>query len=125
MGSALDTSQGALLAVLACAGGGRLGGDVVMVAAGVRLRERKVVRVGDVAVVDQPADDTGPRTVSVYLFGEGRKFLLYAVTPPADLHLERDPAEWFGVVSMTLLNALAKRDPALRDSLCGAAAPPQ
>jgi len=124
MSSELDNSQGALLAVLACAAVERLGGEVIMVAADDRVRELKVVRVGDVAVVEQPADDTGPRTVSVYLLGERRKFLLYAVTPPADLTLARDP-DWFNLVTATLTGALAKRDPALRASLSTAAAPLQ
>jgi len=129
MNSELHTSQARLLGVLALAAVERLGGDgVLFAAADDRLRECKVVRVGDIAVVDQPADDSGPRTVSVYLIGEGAKFLLYSLqwhSAAPDLHLARDPRDWFGVVSMTLLDALAKSDPALRASLRACAAPPQ
>src|SRR5262245_29499867 len=139
MSSELDPSQGRLLGVLAVTVAERLGGDALLVDGDDRaLRKLRVVRVGDFAVVDQPADDSGPRCINVYLV-EGERAvridpsrLLYSLawphkaTPPdLHLHLVRDPRDWFDAVSLTLLNELAKHDSTFHDQLHACFSPPQ
>jgi hypothetical protein len=100
-----------------------------------------MARVGDVVLLDHPADITGPRSISAYLVevqdftaaalvGEGRKFKLdpqrlldslqwkHNAAPP-DLHLQvvRDPALWLDFVGATLFDALDKHDSRLFDAL--------
>jgi hypothetical protein len=90
------------------------------VAAGVA---QHVARVDDLALIDHPADQSGPRSINCYLVevedytpallgGEGKKFkidprrLLYSLQwlhngmpPDFNLQLVRDPALWFNFVA--------------------------
>jgi hypothetical protein len=91
-----------------------------------------MLRVGDVALVDLPASDSGPRCINCYSVEVdgfdaigGYKFkldpqcLLYSLqwlhngTPP-DLHLalaQELPAQWVNASNLTLLSALRRGAP--------------
>jgi hypothetical protein len=100
-----------------------------------------MARVGDVVLLDHPAETTGPRSINCYLVevlyftaaapsGTSREFkivperLLYSLrwkhngTPP-DLRLQlvRDPRLWFDAVSLALLADLSKHAPELPERL--------
>ena len=70
--SELHPAQGRLLGVLTLAAVERLGGAALLVDADNHLRKLKIVRVNDVVLIDQPADDAGPRCINCYLV-EGEK----------------------------------------------------
>ena len=91
--SELHPAQGRLLGVLTLAAVERLGGAALLVDADNHLRELKIVRVNDVVLIDQPADDAGPRCINCYLVEDEKAFkfdprLLYSLqwlhkaTPP-------------------------------------------
>ena len=99
--------------------------------------------IGDVVLLDQPADATGPRSINCYLVKTldftaaaggadakrlkvGPDRLLYSLRwkHNADLHLQlvKEPDLWFEPVANLLLEALAEHDPGLRDRLQAATA---
>jgi hypothetical protein len=98
--------------------------------------------VGDVVLLDHPADATGPRSVDCYLTkvldfaaaaaggADARRLklgpdrLLYSLqwrrdAAPADLRLRlaKDPDLWLECIVNLLLETLAQHDPGLRDRL--------
>src|SRR5215831_21068616 len=90
----------------------RLGGAALLVDADNHLRKLKIVRVNDVVLIDQPADDAGPRCINCYLVQGEKAFkfdptrLLYslqwqhnAIPPDFLLVVGRDPRQWFGWVA--------------------------
>ena len=101
--------------------------------------------MGDLVLLDHPADAQEPRSINCYLVevqnfspeasggADAKRFkidpqhLLYSLrwmhnaTPP-DLHLQlvKDPGLWFDFVGNTLLGALSEHDPDLRERLAAA-----
>jgi len=102
-----------------------------------------MARVLDLVVLDQPADETAPRSINVYFVEDppGRPFkfdpsrLLYAVrwlhkaTPP-DIKFDAAPPFasapeiWFNHATMLLLGALQEADPSLHERIAAIAASP-
>jgi hypothetical protein len=108
------------------------------------VRQMRMARVGDVVLLDYPADSTGPRLINVYLvkmldftaaasggadakrFEAGPDRMLYSLqqSTPTKLHLRlvKETDLWFEPVANLLLEALAQHDPGLRDRLQAVAA---
>lgn len=104
-----------------------------------------MARINDVALINRPADDEGPRLICCYqvdvldapqLGEDGKKFkfdpqrMLYALAwkhkaVPADLELQlvRDPVTWFNYVATLLLGALNRADPTVRAAAIGLVGP--
>jgi hypothetical protein len=145
----LDRNRSRLLAGLTLAASEQLGGDAVCVDENNQLRKWRMARVNDVALIDQAADETAPRSINVYLVDaqdidpvsglaeNGKRFkigpdrLLYALRwlhkaspPDLDLTLARDPEPWLAYVLTTLLSALQEADPKLRERLAAVATSP-
>jgi hypothetical protein len=142
----LREHQSKLLGILTIKAAQRFGAETFLIEEG-GVRQVRMARVGDVVLLDHPADATGPRSINCYLVkmldftaaaagGAGAKRLkvdpgrlLYSLrwkhnaTPP-DLHLQlvKEPDLWFEPVANLLLEALAKHDPGLRERLQAAAA---
>jgi hypothetical protein len=129
----LDPSHGKLLGALTIAALKHLGDDTAVIGAHGQLQTCRVVRVGDdIALVDLPADDCGPRCINCYAIEvdrfdaiDGVKFkldqagLIYSLQwkhngHPPDLHLafvQEVPAQWVNAASLTLLSALRRWAP--------------
>jgi len=130
----LDPSQSKLLGALTVAACTHLGDDTGVIDADGQLRTWRVVRVGDdVALVEMPADENGPRCINCYAVEiepldavDGIKFkidpqrLVYSLqwkhnAHPPDLHLalvqESLPEQWINAAALTLLSALRRGAP--------------
>jgi hypothetical protein len=89
-----------------------------------------MVRVDDIALVDQPANTSRPRRIDCYRVEREKTFKLdlarvlfslryqhNAVPPDFELFLFRDPGQWFELVTALLLGELSHRQPHLFDKL--------
>jgi hypothetical protein len=138
----LREHQSRLLGVLTITAAQRFGVETFLIEEGGGVRRMRLACVGDVVLLDYPADATGPRSINCYLvktleftaapsgdadakrFKVGSDRLLYSLrwkhNAPADLHLVKEPDLWFEPVANVLLEALAQHDPGLRDRLLAA-----
>ncbi len=123
-----NAAQNRLLGALTLTALKHLGGDTLTFDAHNNLcPRRRVVRVGEIAFVEKPADDRSPKRIDVYQVrsASGAVFkldparLLYCLQwqhngepPDFDLVLLQDePEHWVGAVNMTLLGELRRRAP--------------
>src|SRR5262245_51971960 len=118
-GGDLPLEQGRLIAALSIGAVEHLGGDALLMDADNRPHKWRMARIDDIVVVDQPADDTGPRCINCY-FVEGEKTfrldrarLLFSLRrqhkarPPDFLLVSaRDPQIWLDFVVVVLLAEL-------------------
>ena len=143
----LHDHQSRLLGLLTITAVQRLRAETFLIEEDGGVRQVRMARVGDVVLLDHPADATGPRSISCYLVktadltaaatgdADAKKLkidpgrLLYSLqwrhnATPADLHLQlvKEPDLWFEPIANVLLEALAMHDPGLRDRLQTAAA---
>jgi hypothetical protein len=129
----LDPSQSKLLGALTITTIEHLGSDTGVIDADGELRKWRMARVGDdVALVDVPADDSGPRCINCYSVEverfdviDGRKFkidperLVYSLQwkhkgepPDLDLALIQPGADhWVNNANLTPLGELRHRAP--------------
>ena len=128
----LDPAHSKLLGALTITAVTHLGEDSGVVDAEGQLRACRVVRLGDVALIDVPADDRGPRCINCYSIDverfdaiHGEKFevnpqhLIYSRQwkhkgYPPDLHLtlvQELPEQWVSAASLVLLGALRRWAP--------------
>jgi hypothetical protein len=143
---ALDADRSRFLAAVTLAAAEKFGADAPCVGADGELRKWRMARVGDLLLIDQPADECPPRAINVYFVeaedinpgsgtvGDGKRFefgpdkLLYGLRwlhngKPPDLDLAlappfvRAPEVWFPYVTTMLLGALQEVDPGLRMQL--------
>jgi hypothetical protein len=146
MGRPLLQHQSRLLGILTIKAAQRFGIETFFIEEG-GVRQMRMACVGDVVLLDHPADATGPRSINCYLvkildftaavsgsadakrLKVGPDRLLYSLrwkhnATPANLHLQlvKEPDLWFEPVANLLLEALAQHDPGLRERLQAAAA---
>jgi len=128
----LDPAHSKLLGALTITAATHLGADSGVIDADRQLRTCRVVRLGDVALIDVPADDRGPRCINCYSIDverfdaiDGEKFevnpqhLIYSLQwkhkgHPPDLHLalvRELPEQWVSAASLVLLGALRRWPP--------------
>ena len=140
MGRPLLQHQSRLLGILTIKAAQRFSIETFLIEEDGGVRQVRMTRVGDVVLLDHPADATGPRSINCYLVkildftaaASGKidpQRLLYSLqwrhnATPANLHLRlaKDPDLWFEPVANLLLEVLAKHDPGLRDRLQAVAA---
>jgi hypothetical protein len=143
----LHEHQTGLLSMLTIKAAQRLRAETFLIEEDGGVRQVRMARLGDVVLLDYPADATRPRSINCYLvktldftaaasggadakrFKVGPDRLLYSLRwkhneTPVDLHLllAKKPDLWFEPVANLLLEALAKHDPGLRDRLQAVAA---
>jgi hypothetical protein len=133
----LREHQSRLLGVLTITAAQRFGVETFLIEEGDAVRRMRLACIGDVVLLDYPADATRPRAVDCYLvkmldakrLKVGPDRLLYSLrckhnATPSDLHLQlvKEPDLWFEPVANLLLEALAQHDPGLRDRLQAVAA---
>ena len=139
----LDKDRSRLLAALTFAASQKLGEDSPCVDENNQLRNWRMARISDLALIDMPHDDAAPRSINVYFgleaqhMGLGKRLkidpsrLLYALRwlhkgDPPDLDLTfappfaRQPDVWFPYVTAVLLGRLQEADPALRERIAAA-----
>ena len=137
----LREHQSKLLGILTIKAAQRFGVETFLIEEG-GARQVRMARIGDVVLLDHPADATGPRSINCYLvkmldftaaassgadakrLEVGQDRLLYSLrwkhnAAPADLHLRlaKEPDLWLECIVNLLLEALAQHDPGLRDRL--------
>jgi hypothetical protein len=141
----LHEHQSRLLGVLTIKAAQRFGAETFLIEENDGVRQLRMARVGDVVLLDYPADSNGPRSIDCYLVKTldftsaasggadakrlkvGPDRLLYSLRwkhTPADLHLQlaKEPDLWFEPIANLLLEALAQHDQGLRDRLQAVAA---
>lgn len=137
----LDKERSRLLAALTLVAAQKLGAETLCADADGTPRKWRLARVVDLAILDQPVDETAPRSINVYFIetptGQPFRFapdrLLYALRwlhkgEPPDLDLTlappfaRAPEVWFNHAAMLLLGALQEADPSLRERIAAIAA---
>jgi hypothetical protein len=150
----LDKTSSRFLGELTFKAAETLAGDALAVDPDGKLRKWRQARFSDLLLIDQPADETGPRCINVYVIEEaqdidpaswlaenGKRFkfgpdrLLFALRwlhkgEPPDLDLtlapsfKRAPEIWFPYAAGVLLDALQEADPGLRERIATVAASP-
>jgi hypothetical protein len=146
--AALRKHQSRLLGLLTITAAQRLRAETFLIEEDGGVRQVRMARVGDLVLLDHPANATGPRSINCYLVktldftaaaasggADTKRFkidpdrLLYSLrwrrdAAPADLRLRlaKDPDLWLECIVNLLLEALARHDPGLRDRLQAAAA---
>jgi hypothetical protein len=136
--STLDKDRRGLLGVLVFAAAHRLASETLAVDAEGNSRNWRLARVLDLVIVDQPADETAPRSINVYFIEDVRgpfriapDRLLFALRwlhkgEPPDLNLmlappfKRAVEIWFTHVTSLLLGAIQQADDALFDRIADA-----
>jgi hypothetical protein len=137
----LDPSQSRLLSALTVTALKHLGESTLVVDEDNSLcPDWRMACVGDVALLDKPADIRSPRRIDCYAIdvsdfdgGNGKTFKLdpqrvlfslqykhNAVPPDFELVTLGKPDRWFGGVASLLLEELTRHDPALRETLAAA-----
>jgi hypothetical protein len=127
---ALHPLQGRLLAAATVLALKRHGGEALMLDADDRLCAWRMIRIGDIAICERPADQCLPRRIDAYRVEGGERFKLdpkaklfslqyqHLSNPPAfDLVLLQSPALWFDMVAALLLSELRHHDPQLLDGM--------
>jgi hypothetical protein len=123
----LDPAHSKLLASLTVTAIKHLGDSTVIVAEDNNMcPEWRMARIGDVALLEKPADGCGPKRIDCYQIVErGTAFrldparLIYSLqwkhnAEPPDVELvliQTEPAGWVNIANLTLLGELRRRAP--------------
>ena len=123
MGRPLLQHQSRLLGILTIKAAQRFSIETFFIEEG-GVREMRMACVGDVVLLDHPADATGSRSINCYLvkmldakrLKVGPDRLLYSLRwkhTPADLHLQlaKEPDLWFEPIANLLLEAAGSARP--------------
>jgi hypothetical protein len=125
--TSITQADGKLLSALALAAVQRLGAETMIVDADDDVRVGwRLVRLGDVALVEKPADRRSPKRIDCYLTDADRggpfkldpKHVVFSLrslhnaTPPDfELILRSEPRHWLQPIVVILLGALNRHDP--------------